>query len=64
MQIRVHLAYAGFPIAGDEIYGVKGPWIGRQALHAASLSVHNPRTDLDVTVEGTLNPLITYTDSL
>lgn len=27
---------------GDEIYGVKGPWIARQALHAVALEVELP----------------------
>jgi 23S rRNA pseudouridine1911/1915/1917 synthase len=38
-QIRLHLAHAGHPIVGDDIYGIQGPWIGRQALHAAVLEV-------------------------
>ena len=38
-QIRLHLAHAGHPIVGDDIYGIQGPWIGRQALHAAALEV-------------------------
>ncbi|KAL3141133.1 hypothetical protein ABBQ38_003484 [Trebouxia sp. C0009 RCD-2024] len=43
-QIRVHLADAGHAIIGDEVYGVQGPWIGRQALHAASLRLKHPGT--------------------
>jgi hypothetical protein len=38
-QIRLHLAHLGHPLVGDEIYGVTGPWIGRQALHARALQV-------------------------
>ncbi len=38
-QIRLHLAHAGHPIVGDDIYGIQGPWIARQALHAAALEV-------------------------
>jgi 23S rRNA pseudouridine1911/1915/1917 synthase len=41
-QIRVHLAHIGHPIVGDEVYGLTGPWIGRQALHAFSLAMQHP----------------------
>ena len=38
-QLRVHLAYIGTPIFGDELYGSAGqPYIGRHALHACGLS--------------------------
>lgn len=43
-QIRVHLAHAGHPIVGDDLYGITGPWLGRQALHAAGLRIEHPRT--------------------
>lgn len=29
-QIRLHMAHLGHPLIGDEVYGVTGPWIGRQ----------------------------------
>ena len=38
LQIRVHLAHAGHPILGDDLYGLIGPWIPRQALHAVRFS--------------------------
>ncbi len=41
-QLRVHLAHLGYPILGDEIYGTPSDRIGRQALHAVSLSVPLP----------------------
>lgn len=41
-QIRVHLAHVGHPIVGDELYGLEGPWIRRQALHALSLELEHP----------------------
>lgn len=43
-QLRVHLAHHGHPIVGDDLYGLTGPWIGRQALHAHVLTVRHPRS--------------------
>lgn len=48
-QIRVHAAYAGFPLLGDEKYGVKaaieGPGITQRLhLHARSLQFRHPVT--------------------
>ena len=41
-QIRVHLAEAGHPVAGDAKYGKKGDRIPRLALHARTLSFPHP----------------------
>ena len=43
-QIRVHLAYAHFPIVGDPVYGRRGDPsdLGRQFLHAWRLTVRLP----------------------
>ena len=35
-QIRVHLAYLGHPILGDDVYGKAFPGIEGQCLHAVS----------------------------
>jgi len=46
-QIRVHLATAGFPIAGDPVYGRSRAGEGeptRPALHAAVLGFEHPRS--------------------
>ncbi len=48
-QIRVHAAYAGFPLLGDSKYGVKaaieGPGITQRLhLHARSLEFRHPET--------------------
>jgi len=45
-QIRVHLAYVGHPIVGDETYGAKkkNTFITRQALHASEISFLHPTT--------------------
>ncbi len=44
-QIRVHLSFAGYPIAGDPIYGNPPGPIGRLALHAYCLSFIHPEKD-------------------
>ncbi|HVP67052.1 MAG TPA: RluA family pseudouridine synthase [Anaeromyxobacteraceae bacterium] len=41
-QIRVQLAEQGFPVLGDDVYGVASPHIGRQALHAVRLAFPRP----------------------
>lgn len=45
-QIRAHLAYIGFPIVGDVLYGKRKETIADQgqALHAFELSLIHPRT--------------------
>jgi 23S rRNA pseudouridine1911/1915/1917 synthase len=58
-QIRVHLAAAGHPVAGDRLYGapakVEGePAPGRFFLHAQRISFHKPSTGELVTVEAPL----------
>ena len=41
-QIRVHLADAGFPVIGDQKYGIKDKNQKRLALHAYSLEFDHP----------------------
>ena len=41
-QLRVHFASLGCPIVGDTLYGCPDPHIGRQALHARTLSFPHP----------------------
>ena len=43
-QIRVHLAYLGYPLLGDPVYGKASDRIGRQFLHAARLGFRHPET--------------------
>lgn len=44
-QIRVHMKYIGYPLAGDPKYGPKRTLdIGGQALHAGVLGFEHPRT--------------------
>lgn len=55
-QIRVHLAHAGHPIVGDDLYGITGPWIARHALHAAEISFPHPAHGNEVKIEAPLPP--------
>ena len=45
-QIRVHMAYIGHPVAGDEVYGPKKVIreLGGQCLHAKKIGFIHPRT--------------------
>lgn len=43
-QIRVHMAYVGHPLVGDELYGGSREHIDRQALHCVSLKMLHPLT--------------------
>ena len=54
-QIRVHMAYTGHPLVGDSLYGREEPQlIGRQALHAASLSFFQPVSGQKIVCEAPL----------
>lgn len=48
-QIRLHLAHAGYPILGDEVYGMEGAWINRQALHAWCLTLQGIEGQMEQT---------------
>ncbi len=41
-QIRVHFAYIGFPLCGDDMYGGNTELIQRQALHCGEVSFTHP----------------------
>jgi len=64
-QIRVHLAYLGYPILGDEVYGKASGLLRRQFLHAARLEFNHPatgewsehRADLPEELQGVLREL-------
>ncbi len=43
-QIRVHFAYLGHPLVGDDLYGMKSNYIKRQALHSEKLEFTHPIT--------------------
>jgi len=57
-QIRVHLAYIGFPIVGDKVYGRRKPSIPlkRHFLHAAVLQVKRPSDNEELTLHAELPP--------
>ncbi|KOY83630.1 RluA family pseudouridine synthase [Lysinibacillus macroides] len=44
-QIRVHMAYLGHPLVGDDLYGGSRHFIDRQALHCVSLEIAHPLTN-------------------
>lgn len=52
-QIRVHMAYMGHPLLGDDLYGGSQEKIKRHALHANSIRMLHPITHskLDFTAE-------------
>jgi 23S rRNA pseudouridine1911/1915/1917 synthase len=43
-QIRVHMAYIGHPLVGDELYGGSRELFNRQALHCVLLEIEHPLT--------------------
>ncbi len=53
-QIRVHLSYKGFPLAGDSLYGGSCEDIGRQALHCGDMCFVHPVTGKSVNVKSEL----------
>lgn len=61
-QIRVHLNYIDYPVAGDETYGPNKTLKGEgQFLHAHSLEFVHPRTEEIVKFEAPLPPLFAKT---
>ena len=44
-QIRVHMAYIGHPLIGDNLYGTSSKLINRQALHSYMLEFNHPITN-------------------
>ena len=50
-QIRVHLAFAGYPIVGDAVYGLRRQKVSlkRHFLHASSLTFRRPSDGLELT---------------
>ncbi len=64
-QIRVHAADHGWPLLGDQVYGVRqrddrlaaaADALGRQALHASVLAFEHPVTGVRLSFESPLPP--------
>ena len=53
-QIRVHMAFAGHPLAGDDMYGDFMPHIGHQLLHCRRCSLIHPVTGEEMVFEAPL----------
>ncbi len=55
-QIRVHLAYIGFPVVGDHTYGRRKDPLGlkRHFLHAAELTFRRPADDAELHITSEL----------
>ena len=53
-QLRVHFASIGHPIVGDTLYGHPDARIGRQALHARTLTFPHPATGERMTLTAPL----------
>lgn len=57
-QIRVHMKYIGYPLAGDPIYGPRKTLSGKgQYLHARVLGFNHPKTNEFLTFEAPLPKL-------
>lgn len=54
-QIRVHFAYIGHPLCGDEMYGGDRSEIQRQALHCGKMTLGLPLTGENITIESPLH---------
>lgn len=53
-QIRLHLAHLGYPILGDNMYGVRSPFITRQALHASAVSFQQLADNHELSIQAPL----------
>lgn len=55
-QIRVHMAFAGYPIVGDDTYGRRRQELAleRHFLHAWRLTFRRPSDDQEMTIEAPL----------
>ncbi|MBI2304714.1 MAG: RluA family pseudouridine synthase [Chloroflexi bacterium] len=67
-QIRVHLAWWGYPVAGDATYGRRDPFLGRQFLHASRLGFRHPTEGTYIEfaspLPGDLQAALTYLEAL
>jgi 23S rRNA pseudouridine1911/1915/1917 synthase len=55
-QIRVHMASAGHPVAGDTLYGAAATSLGRFFLHAWKIRFTSPTGGHEIEIEAPLPP--------
>ena len=55
-QLRVHMAYLGAPLLGDDFYGGADARISRHALHAAGMRFPDPASGEPIAVHAPLAP--------
>lgn len=55
-QLRVHFAWVGCPLAGDDMYGGTRTAIGRHALHCSCMEFTEPVTGRRVRIDSPLPP--------
>ena len=53
-QIRVHMAWLGYPLAGDTMYGTDTVVMPRHALHCATMTLEHPLTGQPLRFESAL----------
>lgn len=53
-QIRVHMAWLGYPLAGDTMYGTDTVVMPRHALHCASMEFEHPTSGKRLVFESSL----------
>lgn len=55
-QLRVHMAYLGYPLTGDWLYGIRSDAIDRPALHSHYLAFVHPLTGQRIECQSPLPP--------
>ena len=53
-QIRCHMSYLGYPLAGDDLYGGSLEHISRQALHCSKVIFTHPISNEKIVLESSL----------
>ena len=53
-QIRCHMSYLGYPLAGDDLYGGSLAHISRQALHCSKVIFTHPISEKEVILQSNI----------